>query len=140
MRTYRIDRTGYRSPRWSSHRSRVRAPFVLSLCFGLTGCDRSLTHDVHDNALFRDRIAAAVSRGTDTGQARRLMTHEGFTCAFHPGADVDTLEKDAETPSDRITCLKDVEARPETADGYRRYVVDLLTSGATSRASRRACG
>lgn len=109
---------------------RVRAPFVLSLCLSLTVCDRSITHDVHDNALLRDRIIAAVPRGTDTGQARRLLTREGFTCTFHLGADVDTLAKDVETPSDRLTCLKDVNAQPETADGYRRYVVDLLAPGA----------
>jgi hypothetical protein len=108
----------------------MRAPFVLSLCVSLMGCDRSLTNDVHDNALFRDRITAAVPRGMDTGQARRLMAQEGFRCAFHRGTDVDTLEKDVETPSDRLTCVKYVEARPETADGYRRYVVDILAPGA----------
>jgi hypothetical protein len=103
---------------------------LVALSIALTACDRSLTHDVHDNVVLRGRVLATVPPGTDTLQARQTMTREGFGCTFHLGVDVDTLAKDVETPPDRLTCLKAVNAQPETADGYRRYVVDLLLDGA----------
>jgi hypothetical protein len=106
------------------------AGVLVALFIALTACDRSLTHDVHDNVVLRGRVLATVPPGTDTLQARQAMTREGFVCTFHRGVDVDTLAKDVETPPDRLTCLKDVNAQPETADGYRRYVVDLMLDGA----------
>ena len=111
-------------------RRRCVAYVLVALSIALTACDRSLTHDVHDNVVLRGRVIAAVPPGTDTLQARQTMTREGFGCTFHRGVDVDTLAKDVETPPDRLTCLKAVNAQPETADGHRRYVVDLMLDGA----------
>ena len=111
-------------------RRRHVACVLVAVSIALTACDRSLTHDVHDNVVLRDRVIATVPLGTDTLRARQTMTREGFVCTFHRGVDVDTLAKDAETPRDRLTCLKAVNAQPETADGYRRYVVDLMLDGA----------
>lgn len=112
-----------------SHR-RCVAYVLVALFIALTACDRSLTHDVRDNVVLRGRVLAIVPPGTDTLRALQTMTHEGFGCTFHRGVDVDTLAKDTDTPPDRLTCLKAVNAQPETADGYRRYVVDLLLEGA----------
>ena len=109
---------------------RCVAYVLVALSIALAACDRSMTHDVHDNAVLRGRVLATVPPGSDTLQARQVMTREGFECTFHRGVDVDSLEKDVETPPDRLTCLKAVNAQPETADGYRRYVVDLLLDGA----------
>ena len=112
-----------------SHR-RWAVYVCVALSIALTACDRSLTHDVHDNVVLRSRVVATVPPGTDTLQAQQTMTREGFVCTFHRGVDVDTLAKDVETPPDRLTCLKAVNAQPETADGYRQYVVDLMLDGA----------
>jgi hypothetical protein len=116
-------------PMFGSRRRCVTCVLVAS-SIALTACDRSLTHDVHDNAALRGRVIAVVPPGTDTLQARRTMTREGFECTFHRGVDVDTLAEDVDTPPDRLTCLKAVNAQPETADGYRQYVVDLMLDGA----------
>ena len=131
MRSFGIELTGYGTSRPAHLRGRMSAPFMLTFVAVFTACDRSLTRDVHDNGMLRTRVLAAVSRGMDTGQARLVMTREGFACEFRRGRDVDTLAKDIETPSDRLTCLKDADAQPETADGYHRYVVDLLSARAS---------
>ena len=74
-------------------------------------------------------MRAEVPVGSDTSSARHRMESNGFSCAFHLGSDVDTLERDVVTPPPRLTCIKDVAAQPETADGYHRYLVDLFAQG-----------
>ena len=101
----------------------------FSACVLLISCDHSLTHGVHDSKILNERVRAEVPVGSDTSVARRQMEENGFSCEFRSGMDVDSLEHDVETPPPRLTCLKDVAAQPETADGFHRYLVDLFVRG-----------
>ena len=107
----------------------LRRVINFSACVLLISCDHSLTRGVHDSKILNQRVRAEVPVGSDTSVARRQMEDNGFSCEFRSGIDVDSLERDVETPPPRLTCIKDVAAQPETADGFHRYLVDLFVGG-----------
>ena len=110
-------------------RRALRRAIGVSACGLLVSCDHSLTRDVHDSKSLSQRVRAEVPVGSDTSVARRQMEHNGFSCVFRLGSDVDSLERDVVRPPPRLTCIKDVAAQPETADGFHRYLVDLFVGG-----------
>jgi hypothetical protein len=102
----------------------------VGACGLLLSCDHSLTRGVHDSKSLTQRVRAEVPVGSDTSLARRQMERNGFSCAFRLGSDVDSLERDSVAPPPpRLTCIKDVAAQPETADGFHRYLVDFFVGG-----------
>ncbi|MDB4913613.1 MAG: hypothetical protein JWM95_1257 [Gemmatimonadetes bacterium] len=97
--------------------------------FAAAACDRPLTASVDNDRMLQERVMRAVPVGTDTGAARATMTRNGFACVFRTGLQVDTLASDdVAPPLDRFTCIRDDPA-PETSDGYRRNLADVLLDG-----------